>query len=140
MLNTIKNTVATAVLTSVSLLTPMANAATWDGTPSTTNFNFGYFLDNMFIQKAIVKTGELTTNFGQTEVQVIYNTGGCPSDQFLQVEMGVELVEYGRTHTEYSITNPTENTNNVINTFQIEDIKIFPENMTVTVSANCYYY
>ena len=140
MLNTIKNTVAIAVLTSVSLLTPMANAATWDGTPSTTNFNFGYFLDNMFIQKAIVKTGELTTNFGQTEAQVIYNTGGCPSDQFLQVEMGIELVDDGSTHTQYSITTPTENTNNVINTFLIEDIKIFPESMNVTVSANCYYY
>lgn len=140
MLNTLKNIVAITVITTVSLLSPIANASTWDGKPVETNFNFGYFLDNMFIQKAIVKTGELTTNFGQTEAQVIYNTGGCPSDQFLQVEMGIELVEYGRTHTQSSITTPKENTNNVINTFQIEDIKIFPENMKVTVSANCYYY
>jgi hypothetical protein len=126
----------------VFALTPsIALAGQWDGTPVETKFSFNKYIEDSYIRDAIVKTGELTDNYGQTEATIKFNRPMCDPGYTLLLDMSVTLKEDGFNYTEgYSDLEYNNLVSNAELTFQFPDLKINPDTMSISTRSRCTEY
>lgn len=127
-------------LTIYALSVPQtALSAQWDGQPTIKEVEYNRtIVEGVYLEKAIIKAGELTTNYGQTEVQLIYNTGGCNSSSRLYIEWEIEATtSYGNVFREELKEYPIENEREEVAVFQFNDLELDIERLGVSATVGC---
>lgn len=109
-------------------------AGQWDGEPVVNEFTFNAYSGKTYLKTATVKTGELTTDYGHTEVEIKYNAGMCELG-YLQTTFDVELGDGYSNYSYSTVVNPYELASNTAY-IQI-DGRIDPKQIFVTASTDC---
>lgn len=138
-LNLIAALISTTIVSSVYTVNAHAETGTWDGQPSVAEFEFNRNIGETYIGNVVVKTGELTTNYAQTETTVNYYGPTC--DQYSKLVLNVSAKVYNTNDGSWSRANSGEfyasegqwDTVTVANS----EYKTYPTNVELTVSERC---
>lgn len=138
-LKLIATLISATVVSSSYVLSAQAETGTWDGEPTVTEFEFNKNIGETYIGDVIVKTGELTTNYGQTETTVNYYGPSCDNNSRLVLNMSAKV--YNTNDGSWSRANSGEfyGVENGWGTVTLanSEYKTFPTNINLTVSERC---
>lgn len=142
------NKVVTASVLTVGLFAGQAAIAgeTWNSGVETFTYKFNKYIGNTYVQKAIVKSGTVETDYSwsedRTQVTAIVNTGGCDAYSNLYLTMEAELTDPDTGEYLYGSTSyyPPEITNGHRVDVMINDVLEWPEDgeLTLSFTTECY--
>jgi hypothetical protein len=138
-LNLIATLISATVVSNVVVNAAQAETGTWDGQPAVAEFEFNKNIGETFIGTVVVKTGELTTNYAQTETTVNYYGPTCDSNSRLVLNMSAKV--YNTDDGSWSRANSSEfyaveNGWGKV-TLVNSEYKTYPTNINLTVSERC---
>lgn len=142
------NKVLTASILTVGLFANQTAIAaeTWNNDVETYTYNFSKYIGNTYVQKAIVKSGTVETDYSwaenRTQVTAIVNTGGCDAYSKLYLTMEAELTDpdTGEYISESTSFYPPEMTNGHKINVMINDVLEWPEDgkLALSFTTECY--